>query len=294
MTENLYQTLGVLPDAEDVVITAAYRALAQKYHPDRYSGDPAEAHARMSAINHSYSILSDKLKRAEYDRSNKNNGEAPYPPDEDAQTDAFRTALDQLEDKWMIAASVFPEIKSLRARLATISTMLAFSFVTVLLDTKGFSRSKLLAEKLEQAFLERYFGTDIQIIQYAKVLSMFKLKRPLRALNALVDVLGSGVESKLVIGKIETDFGLETISSSSTKVERRCAELIHAISSFRRNGFYNDAKLLAAALDFTVTEEHTGLFGSQVVLTHNDGSRLTFKDRSAFLTWARNDITNYA
>lgn len=294
MTENLYQTLGVLPDAEDIVITAAYRALAQKYHPDRYSGGPAEAHARMSAINHSYSVLSDKIKRAEYDRSNRQDGESLYPPDDDAQTDAFRTALDQLEERWMTAASVFPEINSLRARLARISTLLAFSFVTVLLDTKGFSRSKLLAEKLEQAFLERYFGTDVQIIQYAKVLSMFRLKQPLRALNYLVDVLGTEVESKLVISKIETDFGLETISNSSTKDERQRAELIYAISSFRRNGFYNDAKLLAVALDFTVTEEHTGLFGSQIVLTHNAGSKLTFKDRSTFLAWAHSDITNYA
>ena len=35
-----YATLGVLPDAEDIVVRAAYRALAQRYHPDRCAADP--------------------------------------------------------------------------------------------------------------------------------------------------------------------------------------------------------------------------------------------------------------
>ncbi|MGI9227665.1 MAG: DnaJ domain-containing protein [Gammaproteobacteria bacterium] len=35
MQKNHYSTLGVTQDAEDVVIKAAYRALAQRYHPDK-------------------------------------------------------------------------------------------------------------------------------------------------------------------------------------------------------------------------------------------------------------------
>jgi molecular chaperone DnaJ len=37
---TFYQILGVQPDAEDVVIKAAYRALSQRYHPDKWAGDP--------------------------------------------------------------------------------------------------------------------------------------------------------------------------------------------------------------------------------------------------------------
>jgi curved DNA-binding protein CbpA len=248
----------------------------------------------MSAINHAYSILSEKAKRAEYDRSQQQTGQTEYPPDGDAQDDAFRDAMEELEDRWSIAASVFPEIISLRARLAKLSTMLAFSFVTELLNTKEFGRSTVLANDLEQGFLERYFGTNPQVIQYARMLSMFRLKEPLRALNTLVDVLGSGVDSKLVIEKIENDFGLQKISSTSTKEEKQRAELIYAMSSFRRNGFFNDAKLLAAALNFRVSEEATGIFKSQVVMTDISGARFNFKDRSAFLTWMHNDFSNYA
>lgn len=67
MTDDFYEVLGVLPSAEDVVITAAYRVLAQRYHPDRWTGPPDEAHARMAAINRAYDTLKDPKSRAAYD-----------------------------------------------------------------------------------------------------------------------------------------------------------------------------------------------------------------------------------
>jgi len=50
--KDYYIILGVLPDAEDVVIRAAYKALVQRYHPDRFKGDPAEAHRKTHFITH--------------------------------------------------------------------------------------------------------------------------------------------------------------------------------------------------------------------------------------------------
>jgi len=65
--KNLYQVLGVQEDAEDIVIRAAYKALAQKYHPDKWSGDVSEATRLMAELNNAYKILSDPVKRREYD-----------------------------------------------------------------------------------------------------------------------------------------------------------------------------------------------------------------------------------
>ncbi len=62
-----YAILKVTQDAPDEVISAAYKALALKYHPDR-AGDSPEAMAVMQEINISYKILSDPKKRAEHDR----------------------------------------------------------------------------------------------------------------------------------------------------------------------------------------------------------------------------------
>jgi DnaJ-class molecular chaperone len=62
-----YKILGVHPGDTDDAIRAAYRKLAKKHHPDLNPGRP-EAAERFKAISGAYDILSDKDKRARYDR----------------------------------------------------------------------------------------------------------------------------------------------------------------------------------------------------------------------------------
>ena len=65
---DYYAVLGVNPGAEDIVIRAAYRALAQRYHPDRFAGSQDEAHRRMSELTQAYEVLADPVRRPKYDR----------------------------------------------------------------------------------------------------------------------------------------------------------------------------------------------------------------------------------
>jgi curved DNA-binding protein CbpA len=60
-----YKILQVDSEAEDEVIQAAYRRLAQKYHPD-VAGSP-DAAARMAAINAAWEVLRDPTRRAAHD-----------------------------------------------------------------------------------------------------------------------------------------------------------------------------------------------------------------------------------
>jgi curved DNA-binding protein CbpA len=61
-----YKVLQVDPEADPEVIQAAYRRLAQKYHPDLAAdGDAAR---RMVAINDAWAILRDPETRAAFDR----------------------------------------------------------------------------------------------------------------------------------------------------------------------------------------------------------------------------------
>ena len=60
-----YDTLRVVPWAEDAVIRAAYRALMRLYHPDT-NRDP-EAQSRVRDITRAYAVLGDPEKRAAYD-----------------------------------------------------------------------------------------------------------------------------------------------------------------------------------------------------------------------------------
>lgn len=64
---NYYSILGVAPTSEPEVIEAAYRALMKKYHPDKWSGQSAEAELRAKLINEAYSALRDPRRRREYD-----------------------------------------------------------------------------------------------------------------------------------------------------------------------------------------------------------------------------------
>jgi curved DNA-binding protein CbpA len=64
-----YKVLQVDPEAEDEVIQAAYRRLAQKYHPDRSPGP--EAAERMVAINAAGALIGTPERRTAYDRERR-------------------------------------------------------------------------------------------------------------------------------------------------------------------------------------------------------------------------------
>ncbi len=64
---DLYKVLGLSKNATDEEIKKAYRKLARKYHPDLNPGDK-KAEAKFKEVNEAYSILSNKEKRAQYDR----------------------------------------------------------------------------------------------------------------------------------------------------------------------------------------------------------------------------------
>lgn len=61
-----YENLKVARNAPPEVIRAAYKALAQKYHPDRNFSDP-EAGRVMAIVNEAYRVLSDPILRKQHD-----------------------------------------------------------------------------------------------------------------------------------------------------------------------------------------------------------------------------------
>lgn len=62
--DDPYRTLGVLPGADAEAIKAAHRRLAKRFHPDGSMGDES----RFLAIQEAYQLLSDPLRRREWDR----------------------------------------------------------------------------------------------------------------------------------------------------------------------------------------------------------------------------------
>jgi len=64
-----YAVLQVVPTADQEVITAAFKALALKYHPDRDA--TRRARDKMAELNKAYALVRDPHARANHDRSRR-------------------------------------------------------------------------------------------------------------------------------------------------------------------------------------------------------------------------------
>lgn len=75
-----YSTLGVPRNASEADIKKAYRKLAKELHPDRNKDDPKKAE-RFATVTRAYDLLTDKDKRARFDRGEidgEGNPAAPF------------------------------------------------------------------------------------------------------------------------------------------------------------------------------------------------------------------------
>ena len=69
--KDYYKTLGISENSSDEDIRKAFRKLAFRYHPDKNIGHEKEAEEKFKDINEAYGVLSDKVKRQQYDMTRK-------------------------------------------------------------------------------------------------------------------------------------------------------------------------------------------------------------------------------
>jgi DnaJ-class molecular chaperone len=89
-TDDYYSRIGLGPQASTRQIKAAYRRLALEHHPDRNRDDPAAAEI-MKQLNEAYAVLSNPVKRREYDALRQEFGSSGHSRYRDAhsQQDIF-------------------------------------------------------------------------------------------------------------------------------------------------------------------------------------------------------------
>ena len=92
-----YEILGLLSSADDVVIKAAYKALAQKYHPDKHRTNQEMATRLMSELNTAHAVLGNKAKRKEYDAWLKSQVKVKSKPKSAPATAAYTPPADYKE-----------------------------------------------------------------------------------------------------------------------------------------------------------------------------------------------------
>ncbi len=201
MYKDHYRILGVIQDAEDIVIKAAYRALAQRYHPDKWTGSSAEATRRMSKINGAFVVLSDPKKRKQYDQSRASN--EYNEPEEDSSNAGTEDDLgNSLDENWSEAVKYFTDLEDIINDLSRISKPLAQTYKVYLLENRDFTKRKIIADQLERKFLEKYFGTNEEIIRFSRFLIRWKVKSAAKELNRAINLLGNNIHPKLIINRI--------------------------------------------------------------------------------------------
>jgi curved DNA-binding protein CbpA len=331
---NHYQVLGLCPQAEDVVIVAAYRALASRYHPDKFTGtDVAVAHRRMAHINAAYAVLNDPAQREDYDalldddaalftatqamQAQALEKEARLRASELAQAhdlarrkqeaeaarqvelaaaQARQAQADTQEAQWQTALKLYPDLATLRDRLARAEASLGQSFVRGMVASGEFESRKALADTLEKRYYLRTFGPSPQVVALANELVALKLPQAVAALKNYLGVAGPGSDPKLLVTRIEREFDVprmrqnhaggdqETALREQVRA-RRIARLQRDVAKFRNEA---EARDLAQAMGYEVSEIDAGFFKprSIEVASRANGevvARLT--DAPKFIDW---------
>lgn len=233
---DYYSILGVLPDAEDIVIRAAYKALAQKYHPDRCL-DKEEAARRMAEVNQAYDVLGNPQRRQTYDESRATTNGASY--SEVTDDDDENIVYNQSQKDWVLACDFYPDLADMVGKLNQTSKRLALTFMLYLLESKRFDERAKLASEMENRFLQKYFGTDPEILDFAKSLIARGNKAALVYLNNSVRVLGSSTDPRKIIGRIVSQFsGHEGVKKFT---DRELSAAVPYWSEFRWSVVKDDA-----------------------------------------------------
>ncbi len=246
-SKNYYAILGVLPSAEPVVIRAAYRALALRYHPDTWVGDQTHAERKMRELNEAYEVLSNEASRRQYDGSRQKRGFEEYEFENDQTQEAFKDSAYANSSDWAVAVEYFPALATLYSRLRATSARLAFAFQATMLERKQFERSNEVAAELENNFLQTYFGSNPQILAYARQLIAKNAKPAAKELNRAVSVLGTNIDPDLVIGRIQDKFfGVEIAAHDLAELvarlvdRRHVADAIALVKKVNGSVRYND------------------------------------------------------
>ena len=277
--KDYYAILGVLPTTEDVVVRAAYRALAQKYHPDK-NGE-ADHHKLMVEINEAYSVLSDATKRRQYDEKLKS-ASRPEVSDffgRDAE------GIDPLERDWAIACKFHRDLQTIEQSLSKLSSKLAFAYRAYLLDQKAFDRKQEIADNFIDSFFETYFGSSPILREFVLQQLHAGNRHVAIAVNEAVRVLGTSADAGALIDVVRRDFPNEF---QSVELDVHIRSLARKILAHHAAPLQSAVELLTRA-GATVEWRSTTWFSVGPVVTF-EGKVHKFDKNEEMFRWVKEKI----
>ena len=202
--KDYYRALGVLDDAEDIIIRAAYKALAQRYHPDKWKGNLQDANKKMADINEAYNILSDPTTRKKYDAEYFRN--RPREESAEDQNEDESNLISEENDAWQMALEFYPSIVTEYKQLKMISNILANTYRAILINRQEFNQSLKIKNQLEKEYLSRYYGADEMIQTCAKKLLLSNEKKAAIRVNKIVRLMGESVNAVQLVDQIIKEY----------------------------------------------------------------------------------------
>jgi hypothetical protein len=107
---------------------------------------------------------------------------------------------------WLIALRFYPDLKDLEDRLTKIDPSLIGEFRDSLLDSKRYEQRKSIACQIEQNYLEKFFGTDPLVIEFARDLLVAGRRDGAKELNRSIKVVGQSLSAEKIIEKLEAQY----------------------------------------------------------------------------------------
>ncbi len=208
ITKDYYSILGILPNADHIVIDTAYKALIQRYDPDRFTGSKDEAHRKIKEINEVYRTLSNPDKKKRYDKSYDSSDKKNSFYFNDEKKDRI-PPYDPLKEDWNSAIKLYPDLVDLERKLSKISWRLGYSYRAFMLESGLFPERASIAHGLEQEFLEIYFGPKPEIMDFAHGLLITGNKPAARALSKSLKVLDKSVSIEKIINQIRFKYNIQ-------------------------------------------------------------------------------------
>jgi curved DNA-binding protein CbpA len=279
--KDYYRILGILDDAEDIIVRAAYKALAQRYHPDKWKGNKDEANKRMQEINEAYETLSDAIKRNHYDEEY-----FKAKPRDEAETSDTASAFEEYDDEsdeaWVMACEFYPIIASEYSELKKISLILANTYKRSLISNQSFKESTRLKIKYEEDYLERFYGQDKNIQRLAKQLLLKGQHSAAIRINKIVRLMGKSIDFNQIKQKIFEEF-----PEANNNINRfpKLEKLIHRAQSKRideAEAYYLMDVIFKAHVTY-------GIFSNKYSFTLENGKKYELT-QNEFFNWIAANI----
>jgi curved DNA-binding protein CbpA len=244
LERDYYADLGVLPDVSREVIRAVYLALAKRFHPDT-GGEHADQE-KFKTINAAYEILYDEIARGEYDEGRTKHQQSSYNRDVEDEEDLID---DELAGDWETAVEYYPDLEKLRMEISAISSALSVVFQGTILGNKNFEAAAKVKQEIIEQFVERYFGKNEIVKQFALEALKNGRRDVAKELNRAVRVLGGSLDPKTVFPKIIAKFAYKTEVNFVDDVRYRGYRI--ELNNFSKYVIYLDTLLYSGANTFS-------------------------------------------